>query len=105
MAALSLPTIPRKEGPPLAGVVPGVWVARRSYVKEHAMEEPFQRGELVTLTDATSTSQPVGRIVAVTAEGDRAEVAWHQYPGHDGDVTVEHTDRLRRVHESELNPE
>jgi hypothetical protein len=69
------------------------------------MEEPFQRGELVTLREFQSAAEPLGRILSVTPEGDRAEVAWHTYSGHAHQVTVEDTEMLRRVHESEMGPE
>lgn len=39
------------------------------------MEERFQRGELVTLREYESGAEPLGRIVAVTPDGGRAEVA------------------------------
>jgi hypothetical protein len=62
------------------------------------MDEPLQRGDLVTIRD--EDPQPFGRIVAVT--GDRAEIAWHRRAGHDRGVTSESTISLRRVHESEM---
>jgi hypothetical protein len=65
------------------------------------MQEPFQRGELVTLRQHAAATDPIGRVVAVT--GEQAEVAWTRYPGHDNEVTVEPTVALRRVHESELS--
>jgi hypothetical protein len=65
-----------------------------------ALEEPFRRGELVTLRDALA--EPLGRIVSVSDDGARAEIAWHKFPGHDNEVTVEPTVALRRVHESEM---
>jgi hypothetical protein len=68
-------------------------------------DEPFVRGELVTLREYATAAEPLGRVVSVTADGESAEVAWHSYPGHDREVTVEPTLMLRRVHESELNPE
>jgi hypothetical protein len=68
------------------------------------MEEPFLRGELVTLRVFESASEPLGRIVAVTPEGDRAEVLWHRHAGHTHEVTLESTQMLRRVHESEMDP-
>lgn len=69
------------------------------------MDEPFLRGELVTLRQYQSAAEPLGRIVSVTPEGDRAEVAWFKNPGHEHQVTVEPTELLRRVHESEMDPE
>jgi hypothetical protein len=69
------------------------------------MDEPFLRGELVTLREYRSTAEPLGRIVSVTPEGDRAEVAWVKHPGHEHQITVEPTELLRRVHESEMDPE
>jgi hypothetical protein len=64
-------------------------------------DEPFQRGDLVTLRDADP--QPLGRVVAVS--GEQAEVAWHKRAGHEHDVTLEPTAALRRVHESEMDPD
>jgi hypothetical protein len=69
------------------------------------MEEPFQRGELVTLREFESAAEPLGRIVSVTPEGDRAEVVWHKRPSHTHEVTLESTEMLRRVHESEMDPQ
>ncbi len=69
------------------------------------MDEPFQRGELVTLSEFESAAAPLGRIVSVTPDGDRAEVAWQKRPGHEHEITVEPTGTLRRVHESEMDPE
>jgi hypothetical protein len=69
------------------------------------MDEPFQRGELVTLREFESAAEPLGRILSVTPEGDQAEVAWHKRAGHDHQVTLEPTEMLRRVHESEMDPE
>ena len=69
------------------------------------MEEPFRRSELVTLREFESAAEPLGRIVSVTPGGDRAEVAWHTRAGHEGEVTLEATGMLRRVHESEMDPE
>lgn len=69
------------------------------------MEEPFQRGELVTLREFESAAEPLGRILSVTPEGDRAEVAWHKRQGHEHETTLEPTEMLRRVHESEMDPE
>jgi hypothetical protein len=68
------------------------------------MDEPFLRGELVTLSEYGSAAEPLGRIVSVTPEGDRAEVAWQKYPGHEHQITLEPTQGLRRVHESEMDP-
>ena len=75
------------------------------------MEEPFQRGELVTLRQYESETEPLGRIVSVTADGGRAEVAWQPAPGDERRTTgnahrttIEPTAHLRRVHESELSP-
>ena len=67
-------------------------------------DDPFVRGELVTLRDHETPEEPLGRIVAVTPDGGRAEVAWHRFPGHEHEVTEEPTVRLRRVHESEMDP-
>jgi hypothetical protein len=69
------------------------------------MEEPFLRGELVTLREYRSAAEPLGRIVSVTPGGDQAEVVWLKNPGHERQVTVEPTGMLRRVHESEMDPE
>jgi hypothetical protein len=69
------------------------------------MEEPFQRGELVTLCEFESAAEPLGRIVSVTLEGDAAEVVWHRRSGHQDEITVEPTATLRRVHESEMDPD
>jgi hypothetical protein len=69
------------------------------------MDDPFLRGELVTLCEYESAAEPLGRIVSVTPQGDRAEVAWHKRAGHEHDVTLEPTEMLRRVHESEMDPE
>ena len=69
------------------------------------MDEPLRRGELVTLREPESAAEPLGRIVSVTPEGDRAEVAWHTGRGHEKQITLEQTEMLRRVHESELPPE
>ena len=68
------------------------------------IDDPFLRGELVTLREYATPTEPLGRIVSVTPEGDCAEVAWQKYPGHDHEVTVEPTVMLRRVHESEMDP-
>jgi hypothetical protein len=67
------------------------------------MDEPFQRGELVTLRDADPA--PLGRILSVTSGGDQAEIAWHARAGHAHEVTLESTVLLRRVHESEMDPD
>lgn len=67
-------------------------------------DEPFLRGELVTLREYTTPGEPLGRIVSISAAGDRAEVAWHNFPGHEHEVTEEPTATLRRVHESEMGP-
>jgi len=69
------------------------------------MDEPFHRGELVTLREFTSEAEPLGRILTVMPEGDRAEVAWHKRPGYEHRVTLEETANLRLVHESEMDPE
>lgn len=68
------------------------------------MDEPFQRGDLVTLRSFESAREPLGRILSVTPEGDRAEVAWHRGPGQEQQVSLEQTEMLRRVHESEMDP-
>jgi hypothetical protein len=65
------------------------------------MDEPFQRGDLVTLRDVDP--EPIGRVVSVSPGGEQAEVAWHTRPGHEHDVTQEPTAALRRVHESEIS--
>jgi len=67
------------------------------------MDEPFQRGELVTLRDVDPA--PLGRILTVMPPGDRAEIAWHKGTGREHEVTVESTVSLRRVHESEMDPD
>jgi hypothetical protein len=69
------------------------------------MDESFLRGELVTLCEYQSAAEPLGRIVSVTPGADRAEVVWFKNPGHEHQVTLEPADTLRRVHESELDPE
>lgn len=66
------------------------------------MEEPFQRGEAVALSQAATDT--LGHIIAVTADGKSAEVAWHRRPGYEQRTTMEPTDVLRRVHESEMFP-
>jgi hypothetical protein len=68
------------------------------------MEEPFRRGELVTLRQYESEAEPLGRIVSVTADGARAEVSWQPEVGDEHRTTIEPTAHLRRVHESELSP-
>jgi hypothetical protein len=60
--------------------------------------EPFAEGETVTLTDS---EHALGHIVGVSADGHTVEVRWQRRPGHDHDLTVERTDAIRRVHESE----
>jgi hypothetical protein len=67
------------------------------------MDEPFQRGELVTLRDVDPP--PLGRIVTVDPAGDRAEVVWHKRAGQEHRITLESTVSLRRVHESEMEAE
>jgi hypothetical protein len=69
------------------------------------MDEPFQRGELVTLREFESAAETFGRVISVTPEGDRAEILWHKRPGHWYQVTLEPVVMLRRVHESEMDPE
>jgi hypothetical protein len=69
------------------------------------MQEPLQRGELVTLREYAFAAEPLGLVLSVTPRGDRAEVAWTRYPGHEHEVTLEPTAMLRRVHESEMDPE
>ena len=71
---------------------------------DDSLDEPFLPGELVTLREFESTAEPLGRIVAVSADGAKAEVAWQRRPGHTHDVTMESTATLRRVHESEVDP-
>ena len=56
-----------------------------------ATDDPFLRGELVTLREFPTAAEPLGRIVSVTPNGEQAEVAWHKNPGHDHEVTVEPT--------------
>jgi hypothetical protein len=41
----------------------------------------------------------------VTPAGDQAEVAWHKRTGPADEVTLESTVSLRRVHESEMDPD
>src|SRR5205085_8976684 len=79
-------------------------VAGRRVLPMDTTEEPFVRGELVTLREYGSPAEPLGRIVSVTPDGVQAEVAWHKHTGHANDVTVEPTVMLRRVHESEMDP-
>jgi hypothetical protein len=67
-------------------------------------DDPFVRGELVTLREYLTPDEPLGRVVSVTPDGARAEVAWHKNPGHEHEVTEEPTVMLRRVHESEMDP-
>jgi hypothetical protein len=69
------------------------------------IDDPLLPGELVTLREYASTAEPLGRVVSVTPQGDRAEVAWHRYPGHEHEITLEPTAGLRRVHESEMDPQ
>jgi len=66
-------------------------------------DDPFRRGELVTLREYVTSDEPIGRVLAVSPDGARAEVAWHKLGGHDHEVTVEPTALLRRVHESEMD--
>ena len=68
-------------------------------------DDPFLRGELVTLREYETADEPLGRVLTVSADGSRAEVAWHKYAGHEHEVTEESTVRLRRVHESEMDPD
>ena len=68
-------------------------------------DERLLRGELVTLRRFESAAQPLGRIIHVSTEGDQAEVAWFKRQGHAHEVTVEPVEMLRRVHESEVDPE
>jgi len=72
--------------------------------RRNAMEERFQRGELVTLRQYRTAAEPLGRILSVTPAGDRAEVSWQSESGGDRPVTEEPTVNLRRVHESEMSP-
>jgi hypothetical protein len=65
------------------------------------MEEPFQRGDLVTVRD--EDPEPIGRIVSISPGGEQAEVVWHKRRGREHDVTREATVWLRRLHESELS--
>jgi hypothetical protein len=68
------------------------------------MEDRFQRGELVTLRVYESEAEPLGRIVSVTPDGERAEISWQSDVGREHRVTVEPTTQLRHIHESEMNP-
>jgi hypothetical protein len=68
------------------------------------MEEPFRRGELVTLREFDSDAEPLGRIVSVTDDGASADVMWHKRADQHDTITREPTADLRRVHESELDP-
>ena len=67
-----------------------------------AMEEPLRRGEPVALSQAATDT--LGHIVAMSADGKSAEVAWHRRPGYEHRTTMEPTEVLRRVHESEMSP-
>jgi hypothetical protein len=69
------------------------------------VDEPFRRGELVTLRQYDSPAEPLGRIVSVSPAGDSVEVSWHRRVGLDRQVTREAATLLRRVHESEVNPQ
>jgi hypothetical protein len=73
--------------------------------EDRVMAEPFRRGELVTLRQYDSPAEPLGRIVTVSPTGESVEVSWHRREGHDRQVTRESTTLLRRVHESEVNPQ
>jgi hypothetical protein len=66
------------------------------------MEEPFQRGELVTLRDVDPA--PLGRILTVTTDGREADIAWRPRASEEPHVTRELTVALRRIHESEVEP-
>jgi len=68
------------------------------------MDEPFHRGELVTLRQYESEAEPLGRVVSVTPDGERAEVSWQPAAGGEHRTTIEPTAHRRRVHESELSP-
>ena len=68
------------------------------------MEERFHRGELVTLRVSQSEAEPLGRIVSVTSDGERASISWQSGLGREHRVTLEPTAQLRHVHESEMNP-
>lgn len=68
-------------------------------------DDPFQRGELVTLREYVTADEPIGRVVSISPDGAQAEVAWHKLAGRDHEVTVEPTSLLRRVHESEMDPQ
>lgn len=67
------------------------------------VDEPFMRGELVTLREYTTAEEPLGRILSVAPSGDHAEVAWQKLAGQEHVVTEEATVMLRRVHESEMD--
>jgi hypothetical protein len=69
------------------------------------VEERLQRGELVTLREYRTLAEPLGRVLSVTPAGDRAEIVWRGELGQGQRVTKEPTVNLRRVHESEMNPE
>lgn len=68
-------------------------------------DDPFMRGELVTLREYPTPDEPIGRVVSVSPDGASAEVAWTKYAGHDHEVTCEPTVMLRKIHESEMEPE
>jgi hypothetical protein len=100
---------PRGLRPPIAPVwaaASAAWGLRLPVAGRVVVEpEQFQRGELVTLRVFESAAMPLGRVVDVTPDGDRAEVAWFRRPGHEHQVTREPTGMLRRVHESEIDPD
>ena len=58
----------------------------------------------MTLRQYQSKTEPLGRIVSVTPDGQRAEVSWQPATGTEHRVTVEPTIQLRRVHESDMSP-
>jgi hypothetical protein len=60
--------------------------------------ERFLPGEAVTLTD---TDHAIGHIVTISDDGSTAEILWRRRPGHDHDVTLESTEVIRRLHESD----
>ena len=64
------------------------------------MEEPLKRGESVTLRDVETAT--LGRILAVTSDGEHVEVEWHVRPGHEHEITTEDVAALRRAHESDF---
>ena len=66
-------------------------------------DDRLMRGELVTLREYVTADEPLGRIVSVSPDGVRAEVAWHRRAGLEHEVTSEPTSLLRRVHESEMD--